>query len=171
MVAIKPIGNNPIMSIMDKAFTNKSFYCQKLNDSFYRGAQPNDKQIAGLAKKGIKTILNLRCTSAKDLEKLSSVAEKNGLKYINIPLNPFRVKKSLPYIMDTINNASKENPLFIHCTYGVDRTGFVSALINYLKNGMPMKDAIKDMTAHGSTNPAFAPMKMFLKHFAKKNPI
>lgn len=73
--------------------------------------------------------------------------------------------------MDTINNASKENPLFIHYTYGVDRTGFVSALVNYLKNGMPMKDAIKDMTAHGSTNPAFAPMKMFLKHFAKKNPI
>ncbi|MBQ9688759.1 tyrosine-protein phosphatase, partial [bacterium] len=118
---------------------------------------------------GIKTILNLRTVSANELETLGKIAEENGLKYINIPLNPFRIKKSFPFILDTINSASKENPLFIHCTYGKDRTGFVSALVNYMKNGMSMKDAVKDMTAHGSTNPIFLNLKRFLYEFDRKS--
>lgn len=169
MVAIKPIANNPIVGLMDKIFKNhKPFYCQKISDSFYRGSQPNAEQMKGLAQKGIKTILNLRTVSASELEELSKEAEAHGINYINIPLNPFKIKKSFPFIMETINSASKENPLFIHCTYGKDRTGFVSALVNYIKNGMSMKDAIKDMTDHGSTNPIFINLKRFLLEFDHK---
>ena len=168
MVAIKPIKNNPVISVMDKVCKRKYFYVEKLTDSFYRGSEPDAKQIKTLGNMGIKTILNLKSIDNKQLAAYSKIAEDNGIKYINIPLNPFYIKKSFPYIMDIIKSGNKENPTFIHCTYGKDRTGFVSALVNYFKNGTSMKDSIADMTNHGCKNPLFLHMKDYLRNVAKQ---
>lgn len=169
MTAIKPIKNNPFITVMDKVCKNrKAFYMEKLTDSFYRGSEPDVKKIKELGNMGIKTILNLKSLGKKQLDSFSKIAEENGMKYINIPLNPFHIKKSFPHIVDVIKSGSKDNPIFIHCTYGKDRTGFVSALINFLKNGFTMKEAISDMTEHGCKNPMFSHLKSYLKNLEKQ---
>ncbi len=169
MVAIKPIKNNPFIMVMDKVCKNhKAFYMEKLTDSFYRGSEPDAKKISELGQMGIKTILNLKSIDNRQLANYSKIAEENGMKYINIPLNPFYIKKSFPYIMDIIKSGNKENPTFIHCTFGKDRTGFVSALVNFFKNGISMKDSIADMTEHGCKNPLFLNMKNYLRKVAKQ---
>ncbi len=168
MSAYIPIKPNPIIRVMDKLIKNKKFYCEKINEGYYRGSEPSVNQIAELSKKGIKIILNLKSIGKKELQTFAQEAEKNGMRYINIPLNPFRIKKSFPYIMKALQSASKEKPLFIHCTFGEDRTGFVSALVNYLKNNFTMKDAIKDMTLRGCESPLFLNLKRYLIDFDKR---
>ena len=168
MAAIKPIGNNPIISVMDRVWKRNRFYVEKLNEGFYRGAEPDAKQIRELSKMGIKTILNLKSLTKAELANYAQIAEANGMRYINIPLNPFYIKKSYPHIMEVLKAGSKENPTYIHCTFGKDRTGFVSALVNYFQNGVPMKEAIEDMTAHGCTSPIFSNLKRFLRKIAKQ---
>ncbi|MDD3237717.1 MAG: tyrosine-protein phosphatase [Candidatus Gastranaerophilales bacterium] len=166
MVSIKPIKNNPIIELMDKVWVNKTpFYCQQISDSFYRGSEPSEKEMKMLAEKGVKKILNLKSVTKKELAALTEQAKKNGLEYINIPLNPFHIKNTFPYIIEAIESATKENPLFIHCTFGRDRTGFVSALVKYTKQGLPMPDAIKDMEAHGFRKTLFFNVENFLKKF------
>ena len=77
----------------------------------------------------------------------------------------------MPSILKEIQGASKEKPLYIHCTFGKDRTGFVSALVKNLREGVPMAVAIKDMENHGFRSSVFFHMKNFLKSFDQKEEI
>src|SRR4029453_8553151 len=59
----------------------------KVNDHYYRGAQPRADQYDELADLGIKTVIDLR-DDARSYAKGS--AERVGLRYINLPLNDKR---------------------------------------------------------------------------------
>lgn len=173
--APKRITGNPVIGFMDKILTKKGeFHMENVNDSFSRGSDATAKEMPLLAEKGIKTILNLKTITKKEFKELTTEAQKNGMKYINIPLDPFRIKKSFPNIMQVLKESSAENPLFVHCTFGVDRTGFVSAMERYIKENLPMYKAIADMKQHGFDDlhrMTFFNMERFLRQFAKQNPL
>ena len=57
----------------------------KINDSLYRGAQPDAVGIRNLARLGIRSIINLRMTN--DVWKAEAVeARASGITYTNVPL-------------------------------------------------------------------------------------
>ena len=69
----------------DPAFSNiriKNF--GRMDDRFYRGAQPKTEDFAALASLGIKTVIDLRDDS-QDYEK--SAVEAAGMRYVNIPMD------------------------------------------------------------------------------------
>ncbi len=140
---------------------NKNFNIKKVSDCFYRGSDPSNN-LQALSKCGIKIVLNLKTIGNKEYEKLSSEAQKLGIEYINIPLNPFKIKQSIKGIIEIINKASKDKPLFVHCTFGKDRTGFVTALYRHIKEKMNIRDAIKEMKENGFRS-IFFPLKSFLE--------
>ena len=164
--SITPVLGSPLIKIADKIFKNRQgFHFEKINDCFYRGSQAGAEEMEVLAKQGVKRILNLKTISPEEAKELAKQAWERGLEFINIPLNPFNIEKSLPNILKEILGASKEKPLYIHCTFGKDRTGFVSALVKNIREGVPMMDAIKDMEKHGFRNSVFFHMKNFLRSF------
>src|SRR5262245_21375843 len=61
----------------------------KVNDHFYRGAQPKGRSYEQLAALGIKTLVDLR-EDAKDDAR--SATERAGMRYINLPMK----EKSYP---------------------------------------------------------------------------
>src|SRR6266498_2905979 len=61
----------------------------KVNDHFYRGAQPKGRNYEQLAALGIKTIVDLR-EDAKDDAR--SATERAGMRYFNLPMK----EKSYP---------------------------------------------------------------------------
>lgn len=149
------IRKNPLIFVLDK-FTrgnNKKFKNENIktviDGIIYRGSSVPVGKFQILAENNIKKILDLRTISKKEAKKLSEEAEKYGMKYENIPLDPFRIKKAIKRIIKIIEDSSEEEPLYIHCTFGIDRTSFVSALAHHIKEGLSIPQAIKDMRDHG----------------------
>src|SRR5689334_16401911 len=56
----------------------------QMDERFYRGAQPKERDFQALADLGIKTIIDLR-DDAVSYEKRD--AEAAGMKYVNIPMS------------------------------------------------------------------------------------
>lgn len=173
LISPKRIVANPIIKAMDKTlYKRKGFHFEKVNDAFYRGSDAAISDMPTLAQKGVKTILNLKSINKEELEKLTKEADKFGIKYVNIPLNPFNTKKNIPAIITILKEATPENPLFTHCTFGIDRTGFVTALERHINENLPIYKAIKDMHEHGFKGFhrfIFCNMEKSLRTLAKQN--
>ncbi|CAN5230572.1 hypothetical protein BH10ACI1_BH10ACI1_25140 [soil metagenome] len=101
---------------------------KKINDNLYRGGQPTKEGFRQLKQIGIKTIIDLR--GADERAKTEENEAKNaGLEFINLPLNNLfgpqdtQIEKILAEI-----NKPENQPVFVHCQRGADRTGTVIAI-------------------------------------------
>ena len=99
----------------------------QISENFYRGGQPTEEGIKQLACLGIKTIISFRDTQEKVLRE-KKFAEENSLNFLNLRLsNWFASKDSeINSILEIIQNPENQ-PVFIHCKRGADRTGTVVA--------------------------------------------
>lgn len=119
----------------------------QVNDNLYRGAQPTKAGILELKKIGIKTIIDLRGADEK-AEVEENWAQSAGIKFINIPLNNWFGPKDakIEKILAAINNAENQ-PVFVHCKRGADRTGTVIGVYRIAHDGWTAKqvnDEAKD---------------------------
>jgi hypothetical protein len=55
-----------------------------VNDTYYRGAEPDDDDYATLAALGIKTVIDLRSDDADAEDK--AFVERAGMRYIQLPM-------------------------------------------------------------------------------------
>ena len=101
----------------------------QMDERFYRGARPKDKDYPALAALGIKTIIDLTDNS-RSYEQ--PAVEAAGLRYVNIPL----VDKSYP-TADQVNaflkvvNDPATGKFFVHCAGGRHRTGIMAAVYRF----------------------------------------
>ena len=101
----------------------------QMDEQFYRGARPKDKDYPGLAALGIKTIIDLTDNS-RSYEQ--PAVEAAGLRYVNVPL----VDKSYP-TADQVNafmkvvNDPATGKFFVHCAGGRHRTGIMAAVYRF----------------------------------------
>jgi len=116
-----------------------NFY--RVNDNVYRGGQPKDAGFAELKKLGIKTIIYLRGddNNAQNEKKL---AEGAGMRFLNFPLGNWDRpdQKDIDKILAAIN-APENQPIFVHCKRGSDRTGTVIAVYRMTRDGWDAKKA------------------------------
>ncbi len=113
----------------------------KVNDHLYRGGQPTEAGIAELKRMGVKTIINLR--DADDRERKEEAwAKAAGIRFINVPeSNWFKPKTdNIDAIIKQIDTPENQ-PLFIHCKRGSDRTGTVVAIYRITHDGWTGKQA------------------------------
>lgn len=113
----------------------------KVNETLFRGGQPSEEGIRQLAKMGVKTIVNFRDTDGK-VRREQQLAEENGMKFFNPTLsNWFKPKTSdIEKILEIIKNPDNQ-PVFIHCKRGADRTGTVTAVYRMKYEGWTDRQA------------------------------
>jgi len=115
----------------------------KVNDHFYRGAQPKGRNYEQLSTLGIKTIVDLREDARDDAR---SATERAGMRYINLPMK----EKSYPQA-DTatrflqIVNDQANWPVFVHCAGGRHRTGVMTAVYRMAVDGWGVDQAYQEM--------------------------
>jgi protein tyrosine phosphatase (PTP) superfamily phosphohydrolase (DUF442 family) len=121
-VAQEPVPRQTVTPIKIKNFG-------QMDDRFYRGAQPGEKDYKDLAALGIKTIIDLR-EDPKGYERL--LVESLGMKYVHIPM----IAKKYPTAEATkrfleVTSDAHTGKFFVHCAGGRHRTGAMGAVYRY----------------------------------------
>lgn len=131
----------------------------KISDAAWRAAQPLPHQIASAKRLGVRTIVNLRGknTYPATLAFEKAACERAGLKFIE-----YRVKSRNAPTLEELRGARDlfaglEYPILMHCKSGADRVGLMSVLYRHLHEGVPMEEAVKQLSiryghiAHANT--------------------
>ncbi len=103
---------------------------QQVHPFLFRGAQPELPQDLECIKSlGVKTIIDLVDSPPELIEFENTLATSLGLKFYSFPLSGFfsPPDESITSIFRELLNAENQ-PVFIHCHAGKDRTGLIIGL-------------------------------------------
>ncbi len=126
----------------------------------YRGAMPRPEGYATLAKMGVRSVINLRSRNEEKEQ-----VEVHGMRSFGVPMstfgdvNPEMVRKAVALMADPANQ-----PVFVHCRQGRDRTGVVVAVYRMEIDGWSPKEAEEEMQAYGFHDVWFR-MKSFVRGY------
>jgi tyrosine-protein phosphatase SIW14 len=99
----------------------------RVGAGLFRGAEPDRRCLGHLAALGVRTVVNLRDEKDASEDEREEVLAL-GMRYANMPMSGFDrpsatdVQRVLAFI-----EVSGNQPVFLHCKRGRDRTGVVVA--------------------------------------------
>ena len=111
----------------------------------FRGAQPEPEGYATLKAMGVRTVINLRARHGE-----REAVEAAGMRYVEMPMSflrradPAAVRKTLSVMTDPANQ-----PVFVHCSVGMDRSGVVVAVYRMEVDGWSKEEAEAEMESFG----------------------
>lgn len=119
----------------------------RISNDVWRSAQPAPHHVAWLARRGIKTIINLRSEQSFGTRWLEQQAcERHGIALVDLTLKsraaPTRAK--LLAIKAILNRV--EYPILVHCKSGADRAGLMSAIIRHERDGASIEEAKEQLS-------------------------
>jgi tyrosine-protein phosphatase SIW14 len=137
----------------------------QVDEHVYRGAQPSDQGFAGLAKMGIRTVIDLRGERSEEND-----VQRAGMHYVRLPWSGFKPPDGAQIeAVLTLLNDSTQWPVFIHCKRGVDRTGTAIACYRIAHDHWSNEQALAEAKALGM-NPLQMAMRNYILHFAAPAP-
>ena len=117
----------------------------RVSRGVFRGDQPRSEGYATLKQMGIKTIINLRSNHSEKKR-----VEAEGMRSIEMPLSVFDNVgvKTVNRIIEIMADPGNQ-PAYVHCKLGQDRTGVVIAAYRMKVDGWSLKEAEAEMQAFG----------------------
>jgi protein tyrosine/serine phosphatase len=110
----------------------------------YRGGQPSKAGLAQLKQMGVSTVVDLR-RSKQNIAVERIQAEQVGLKYISLPMGNFVPAKNKQAQFFQVVESACEQPalgkVFLHCSHGSDRTGYMVAMWRVQHDGWTIAEA------------------------------
>lgn len=145
----------------------------KVTDGIYRGARPRKAGVQELKALGIKTIVNLESNryfeETDDARDERQWAKEAGIAYFYQPMSPVTaptteaIDAAVKQIIDPLNQ-----PVFVHCYRGSDRTGMVIAAYRITIEGWTVKKAYDEMKQYGHAYKIYYNWKDGLDVFAER---
>lgn len=110
----------------------------------YRGAQPKGEGYATLRKLGIRTVINLRNKNER------KAVESAGMRLVHIPMDQKRGVEThaLRWALSAMADPANQ-PVYVHCAAGKDRTGLVVAVYRMETEGWSARKAEDEMQSYG----------------------
>ena len=152
----------------DPAFSNihiRNF--GKMDDRFYRGAQPDESDYKDLKALGIRTIIDLTdhptSYEKRDVEAL-------GMRYVSIPMSDSSYPKDdqINAFLKLVNNPAT-GKFFAHCAGGRHRTGVMGAVYRFNVNHWNFDQAYAEMKDYDFyTRFGHGDLKTFVEDYAQK---
>jgi len=140
----------------------------QVNAQLYRGAQPKKDGLKRLAQLGIRTVLNLREENGLSGRE-EGEARAAGLQYFNVPLRRTgrpadeQIERAL-----AILNRPENQPVFVHCHLGADRTGMVIAIYRITRDGWTSERAKAEANQYGM-HPWEMGMKSYIRDYYQRH--
>jgi protein tyrosine/serine phosphatase len=115
----------------------------KINDNYYRGAQPGTRDYSDLAAIGVKTVIDLTRDGRSDEQGL---VEHAGMKFYRIPLTTSEPPSdsAVAQFLKLVNDPANF-PVFVHCQGGRHRTGIMTAVYRMTQDGWTPNRAYQEM--------------------------
>lgn len=119
----------------------KNFGC--INENFYRGAQPRERDYADLFSSGVKTVIDLQQDGEAHEQQLVEAA---GMKFYRIGLSDssWPSPEKAAQFLTIVNNPANQ-PVFIHCHGGKHRAGAMTAIYRITHDGWNADRAYDEM--------------------------
>lgn len=119
-----------------------NFY--KVDHRLWRGGYPSEAGLQELQEQGVGTIINL-CGETDELIKEKIFAKSHDIKFYQLPMSVYQrpedsqVLKFLEIVLTPENQ-----PVFVHCRSGRDRTGAMVAVYRVIAYHWGPKEAYKE---------------------------
>ncbi|HEY9792795.1 MAG TPA: tyrosine-protein phosphatase, partial [Candidatus Obscuribacterales bacterium] len=116
---------------------------------FYRGAQPDYSGMKALKDAGVQVDVCL-VNDPHVIASESQDAQALGIRFVNIPLSPFKRPSDTDILrfLDIVNRKDDE-PVFVHCQHGRDRTGAMVAIYREVHDHWTPDQAYQEMLNRG----------------------
>ena len=103
----------------------------QMDERFYRGAQPKERDYESLKALGINTVVDLQA-EPKDYEK--QMVESLGMRYVNIPMvdKAYPTEEAVNAFLKLVDDP-KTGKFYVHCAGGRHRTGAIGAVYRFTK--------------------------------------
>src|SRR5258705_1534462 len=115
----------------------------KINDNYFRGAQPKGTDYGDLASIGVKTVIDLQVDGPSNEAGIVKAAGMNffriGMTTSNAPTDA-----QVARFLDIVNDPANQ-PVFVHCAGGRHRTGTMTALYRMTNDGWTAAQAYSEM--------------------------
>jgi len=131
----------------------------KVSDVLYRGAQPTAEGFRALKSMGVKTVVSLRILHS-DRELLAGT----GLHYLRISAKAWHPEDEDVARVLKIIDQPENQPVFVHCHHGADRTGAMVAAYRIVKQGWTREDAAAELPNFGY-HPVWTQIRGYLERF------
>ena len=119
----------------------------KVAPDIYRSSQPLPYQIRKAARRGVRTVINLRGEHRNSSYKLEAEAcTRSGLALINFRLRSRDVPSTQEVEDFAALLANVEYPILLHCKSGADRAGLASAIALILRYEVTPARALRQLS-------------------------
>jgi protein tyrosine/serine phosphatase len=129
----------------DPAFSNiKISNFGQMDDRFYRGARPKERDFADLKALGIQTVIDLTDNTPKE----KGFVEAQGMSYVNIAI-PDKEDPSDAQIQEFLKvvDDPATGKFYVHCAGGRHRTGVMGAVYRFNKYHWNLDQVYNEMLA------------------------
>jgi tyrosine-protein phosphatase SIW14 len=131
----------------------------QVDEHVYRGAQPDGRGFAALAKIGVKTVIDLRGEVSEDI-----AVQRLGMRYIRLPWSGLSApaESQVAAVLSLLNDSS-DWPVFIHCRRGADRTGTAIACYRIMHDHWSNQQALAEAKTFGMSSMEIAMQRFILR--------
>jgi protein tyrosine/serine phosphatase len=133
----------------------------RMNEYYYRGAQPENRDYRDLAALGIKSVIDLTRDGRSDEQGL---VEHAGMKFYRIPLTTSErpSEAAVTEFLKLVNSPANQ-PVFVHCQGGRHRTGVMTAVYRMTSDGWNADRSYEEMKQyHFEGFPGHPALKRFV---------
>jgi protein tyrosine/serine phosphatase len=141
----------------------------KMDNRFYRGAQPDESDYKDLKALGVKTVIDLQDRPTnyeqRDVEAL-------GMRYVNIPMSDssYPKEESISAFLKLVKDPTT-GVFFAHCAGGRHRTGVVGAIYRFTVNHWNYDQAYAEMKDYDFyTRFGHGDLKTYVENYARRMP-
>jgi protein tyrosine/serine phosphatase len=125
------------------AFSNAHW----ISDELVRTNQPWPFQLGAWAKRGVKTVINLRGGMATSFRALEVEAcARHGLELVDFVVASRDVPTAEKVLAAKTLFETVRYPALMHCKSGADRAGLMGVLYKHFREGQPISEAISQLS-------------------------
>jgi protein tyrosine phosphatase (PTP) superfamily phosphohydrolase (DUF442 family) len=116
-----------------------------------------------LAKLGVKTVIDLRLTDEHSTTEEARAVAAAGMRYVSVPMKGV-VAPTHEQIAKVLKLLDSQDPVFVHCRRGADRTGTVIACYRIAHDGWGNQQALAEAKSLGMAWTQLG-LKSYIKSF------